>query len=206
MNAAPAPAVRSPRPPKEERDALRRAQIVEAARQNVLRCGFHAAPMAQIASAAGMSVGQIYRYFPGKDAIIRAIVEDIIERRLARMATSGESPCTPERLAARTPELDARHAEDAVLMLEITAEATRHAEIAAIVRAADKRSQQQAIAKMLRLMPGLSPAEAAARCEVVAVLIEGTVFRQPTELQADRGALERLYARLLAVLLEGRDF
>ncbi|WP_156472822.1 hypothetical protein [Pseudorhodoferax sp. Leaf265] len=91
-------------------------------------------------------------------------------------------------------------------MPEITAEAPRDPEIAAIVREADKRSRQQATAKMLRLMPGLSPAEAAARCEMVGVRIEGTVFRQPTELQADRAELQRRYARLLAVLLEGQDF
>src|SRR5260370_42103758 len=70
------------RPPKDLRDQARRDQIVTAARQCVVRHGFHAATMAEIAAAARMSVGQIYRYFPNKEAIVHAIVERIVAQRL----------------------------------------------------------------------------------------------------------------------------
>lgn len=198
MNTTPS---RTPRPPKEVRDEIRRSQIVEAARHCVIRRGFHAAPMAEIARQAHMSVGQIYRYFASKDAIIRAIVEDIIARRLQRMMDNPESPYTPERLAARSPELDEWHAQDATLMLEVTAEATRNPEIAAIVADADRRSQAQAVRKMQKQHPGISREAASARCEVLAVLIEGTIFRRMTELQADPEALLALYGDMLEVIL-----
>lgn len=188
------------RPPKPERDGIRRREIVEAARRCVLRQGFHASPVAQIAREAGMSVGQVYRYFDGKDAIIRAIVEDIIATRVHNMTHSPESPFTAERLATRTTYFDERHREDSLLMLEVTAEASRNAEIAAVVRDADRRSQEEAIRKTLERNPGLDPAEAAARCEVAAVLIEGTHFRQATALHADPERVRALYDRVLEAL------
>ncbi len=188
------------RPPKPERDEIRRREIVEAARRCVLRQGFHASPVAEIAREAEMSVGQVYRYFEGKDAIIRAIVEGIIETRVHNMTHSLERPLTPERLATRTAFFDERHREDSLLMLEVTAEASRNPEIAAVVREADRRSQEEAVRALLRQSPGLEPAEAAARCEVAAVLIEGTQFRREAALHADPERLRALYARVLEVL------
>src|SRR5688500_14688086 len=52
----------------------RRQQIVDAASACARRHGFHGSSMAEIAQEAGLSVGQIYRYFDGKEAIIAAIV------------------------------------------------------------------------------------------------------------------------------------
>src|SRR5581483_8988259 len=72
---------KKPRPPKDLRDQQHRDQIVEAARDCVVRHGFHGTSMGQIAAAANMSVGQIYRYFPSKEAIVHAIVERIVEQR-----------------------------------------------------------------------------------------------------------------------------
>lgn len=46
----------------------RRQQIVDAASACARRSGFHGASMAEIAQTAGLSVGQIYRYFENKEA------------------------------------------------------------------------------------------------------------------------------------------
>lgn len=60
----------------------RRQQILDAACERVRQSGFHGASMAEIAKAAGLSVGQIYRYFENKEAIIAAIVaQDLAEMR-----------------------------------------------------------------------------------------------------------------------------
>src|SRR6185312_9438459 len=75
--------------PKDQRDQTRRDQIVRAARRCVVRRGFHGASMAEIAAAARMSVGQIYRYFPSKEAIVHAIVERIVSQRLQGVAAGG---------------------------------------------------------------------------------------------------------------------
>src|SRR6195256_6727565 len=53
----------------------RRAEILEAARRCVARSGFHQTSMQDICAAAGMSPGNLYRYFPSKEAIIAGIAE-----------------------------------------------------------------------------------------------------------------------------------
>ena len=53
----------------------RRAEILEAARRCVARSGFHQASMQDICAEAGMSPGNLYRYFPSKEAIIAGIAE-----------------------------------------------------------------------------------------------------------------------------------
>jgi AcrR family transcriptional regulator len=51
-----------------------RDRIVAAARRLFNEKGFHSTSVAELAAAAGVSVGQIYRFFPGKDDMIVAIV------------------------------------------------------------------------------------------------------------------------------------
>src|SRR3546814_5026826 len=49
---------------------------MEASRELFAAKGFHSAPMAELAAAAQVSVGQIYRHFPCKDDIIVGIAEE----------------------------------------------------------------------------------------------------------------------------------
>lgn len=191
----------SARPTKPERDEKRRAEIVAAARHCVLRHGFHAASMAQIAGQAQMSVGQIYRYFENKDAIVHAIVEHIISERLAWIAGTARNTDLPMVLAQRM--FDREHADDQALLLEVTAEASRNPVVADIVRDADRRLHATAVAAVLADHPRLSAAEASARVEFMAVLSEGTAFRRVTDQQADPEVLAALYRAVIDLLLPG---
>ena len=49
-----------------------RARIMDAARTLFSSNGFHQTSMAQLATAAQVSVGQIYRLFKGKEDVIEA--------------------------------------------------------------------------------------------------------------------------------------
>jgi AcrR family transcriptional regulator len=198
------------RPDKEIRDQLRRDQIVAAARACVVRHGFHAASMGQIAAEARMSVGQIYRYFPNKEAIVHAIVERIVARRLELMMDPGRQADFAARLAHRhylTHHSDHPAAcghvasederSERVLLLEITAEATRNPAVAEIVRAADRRLHAQAVELVRASNPELSCEDASARVEFVAVLSEGSAFRSITEQIAAPELLESIYRDVL---------
>jgi AcrR family transcriptional regulator len=66
----------------------RRAQIVAAARELFARSGFDATTTREIATAAGISDALIYRHFPDKQALLRAIVDDGV----ARFASMGPPP------------------------------------------------------------------------------------------------------------------
>jgi TetR/AcrR family transcriptional regulator, repressor for uid operon len=53
----------------------RRDELLEAAEQCFIERGFHRATIQDIASAAGVSLGLMYRYYKNKDAIIIAVAE-----------------------------------------------------------------------------------------------------------------------------------
>jgi AcrR family transcriptional regulator len=57
------------------RAEVQRERILCAAQKCFIEHGFHAASMANIAAAAQMSAGLMYRYFENKSAIVKAIVE-----------------------------------------------------------------------------------------------------------------------------------
>src|SRR5215475_506841 len=58
-----------------EHGESRRSQILEAALKVWVRDGFHAAPVEAIAREAGLGKGTIYLYFPNKEAILRAAID-----------------------------------------------------------------------------------------------------------------------------------
>lgn len=66
--------------------------ILDAAAQLLDRDGYHAVSTNQIAKAAHVSIGTVYRYFADKDAIVvalRARTEDDIMRRLVAALAEG---------------------------------------------------------------------------------------------------------------------
>ena len=107
--------------------ADRRARILDAAEACFVRAGFHRTTMQDVAAEAGMSAGNLYRYFPSKHAIVAAISER--DRRDAAESFSAMRE-TPGDFMAAFAELGRRHFEEeprekSVLGLEIWAEATR---------------------------------------------------------------------------------
>jgi len=169
------------RPPKDLRDQQHRDQIVEAARDCVVRRGFHGASMGEIAAAANMSVGQIYRYFPSKEAIVHAIVERIVEQREQFMVERAGRPNVAQEMAEHLVVGGLEEfRQDDLLMLEISAEATRNPAVREIVKRADQRLCEQAVANFRREHPQLDPSEASARVELLVVLFEGTLLRRLT--------------------------
>ncbi len=58
----------------DEQKAARRRQILDAAKRVFAGQGFHAATMADVARAAGLSYGAVYWYFASKDDLFHALV------------------------------------------------------------------------------------------------------------------------------------
>jgi AcrR family transcriptional regulator len=75
-----------------------RAKILEAALQVFAKKGT-AATMAEIATAADVSYGLVYRYFSNKEAIFQALIEQLVQLGAERMQQLLKMPGTPgERL------------------------------------------------------------------------------------------------------------
>lgn len=148
-----------------------------------------------------MSVGQIYRYFPSKEAIVHAIVERIVSKRLQWMLNRNTRVNFAAVFAHRCPMRSAPDEQsDRILLLEATAEASRNPAVAAIVREADRRIHRQAEELVSAEYPECTAAEIAARVEFMAVLSEGSGFRRVTEQSADPAVLEAIYRDALRVV------
>ena len=171
----------------------RRQQILDAASACVRKAGFHGASMAEIAEAADLSVGQIYRYFENKEAIIAAIVDqDLAEMRekFAEIEASGE-PAALAMMTRCAEAIDQHYEPDrAALALEVLAEAARNPRVAAIVREADA-AERLLGQRLLRSagLSGLSERELAARGEVLSMLFEGMSSRSVNNPDGDRAAI-----------------
>lgn len=110
----------------------RQAEILAAVRQAFVDKGFDGASMQDLARAAGMSVGNFYRYFPSKAAIIRAMVLiDAAEIRADFDQVLAQSdPMEALRQGFRARIFGPSCAEDSALWVEIDAAARRNPEIA----------------------------------------------------------------------------
>lgn len=78
QSAPPAPSRRGGRPTLARVEAINNA-ILNVAREQFLAVGVEAAAMETIAAAAGVSKGTLYARYPTKEALIRSVVEGLIE-------------------------------------------------------------------------------------------------------------------------------
>lgn len=114
----------------------RTTQILNGARNCFVHRGFHASSISEISAAAGVSIANIYQYFPSKEALIIALIEVDLQRHhnlIGRFWSTDFSPEAIEELMADiflTPE---GHAV-AVLRAEIASEGARNPRVAALLR------------------------------------------------------------------------
>lgn len=186
---------------RNARHRQRQDEIITAARRCFRQYGFHAASMAHLASEAQLSVGQIYRYFSNKDAIIEEMIARIIDRRIDEMIGTSSSSHLPRLLAWR----QVLNEDDEALMLEVAAEATRNPRVALMMQAADARIFYQACENVKNEYPGFSDEEIHSRVEILAVLVEGTAFRRLTPQKAAAETLYPLYQQLHHLLFHSED-
>ena len=105
--------------------AKRRAHILVAARRCFVRDGFQGTSMQVLVDAAGVSSGAVYRYFPGKHAVIEAIAAENLEQVVTVIRQSAEDGLPAE---AALEFVTTRHAEDgfAAIALLVWSEALRN--------------------------------------------------------------------------------
>ena len=132
-----------------EQAAARRDEIARAAWRCFSRNGFHATSMDDVIAEAGLSAGAVYRYFPGKAALISTAVENAftLARGVFEDLLAQDPPPPPEvaigRAAGRVAELSAQQGFD-LSRLAGTAwgEALRDAQLAELARAVYGRFRQ----------------------------------------------------------------
>ncbi|EMH4162093.1 TetR/AcrR family transcriptional regulator [Pluralibacter gergoviae] len=185
----------------QERQKQRQDEIVIAARRCFRASGFHAASMSQIASEAKLSVGQIYRYFSNKDAIIEEIIRRIISSRIDDMKNKTRVSEMPQLLAWRHTLSE----DDDALMLEMSAEATRNPQVAAMLIEADAHMLSNACAYLKKQFPALSDDHIRCCVEIIAVMINGNIYRRLTSGSVPSEQLESIYQDILNMLFTAKS-
>lgn len=125
----------------ETRAQAQRQRILAAAEKCFIERGFHAASMANIAEAAQMSPGLIYRYFGSKSEIVLAIIDQQLQRTREEMRQlDGSVDLALQIVQSFSQDLpgDTRQPTNPTLFLEISAEASRDPDIGAAVRSSDQ--------------------------------------------------------------------
>ncbi|GMU44083.1 MAG: TetR/AcrR family transcriptional regulator [Xanthomonadales bacterium] len=173
--------------PQTARTEAQRERILAAAQRCFIRHGFHAAGMAGIAEAAGMSPGLIYRYFDSKNAIILAIIERQLLERRAGIDSLPAQPDWEQRI--RELFLGWQRGEDtwmnAALFLETSAQATRDPAVASALAAADADIREHFLAWMRAQAQAqaasVDEADLRARALALQSFIEGLAIRAVRE-------------------------
>lgn len=190
------------------RAQAQRQRILDAAAKCFIEKGLHAAGIADIAIAADMSVGLLYRYFKNKSAIVNAMTDQCLEdggHLIKRLETAEDmlaaSVAAFEQWCCRSdPRLNA------ALMLEITAESTRDKQLAAAARKKDEivRSQLEGVIRRRASSNArpLPPAAARARAMILHLLLEGLVIRAVREPELDRSVLKSALRVALSELMQ----
>lgn len=171
--------------PSEKPQADQRvADILAAVRVAFAEKGFDGASMQDLARTVGMSVGNFYRYFPSK----AAIVEQLIAQDLAEMERDFETVLTSANPIAALREqvalrlLQHQTCNDGQLWAEITAAALRKPEIGMACQHMET-SVAGYLTQAFALATGLAPAEALARfsthASFIVLLVKSAAMMAP---------------------------
>lgn len=122
----------------DELTKRRRLQIIEAAERSFRKRGFHATTLREIAAEFGMSVGHIYNYFSGKDAILEALIHQKIDDFLSILTRPHPGANTLRDRLGRIVDMYI-DPEVAPIMLAVNSEALINESVLRILKASRQR-------------------------------------------------------------------
>ena len=146
--------------------ADRRSEILAAAQTCFARAGFHQTSMQEICAEAGMSPGNLYRYFRSKEEIIAGIAERDRADAAEQFAAVGNGNFFDGLAALAQHHLVERSTEEVALCAEIMAESRRNPAVARIYQDMETDVRER-FTTMLR--------SAAERGEIHNIDFDGTV-------------------------------
>ena len=185
----------------------RRQQILEAAITCFIRQGYHQTGMRDVAAQAGVSLGNVYNHFAGKEEILTTIAgleAEELALFVSPLKEESDAAIKLERFVADYAVYSGR-SENALLSLEIVAAAAREPKIAALFLE-NRRELVVALAGVAEELRSSSDS-LAVREELARLLldtIEGQAVRMVIEgRQPDKTELESLQHFALCAVIGG---
>lgn len=202
--------------PAEDADAhtlAQRRRILDAAQRCFISRGFHAGSISEIAAAADISQGLMYRYFANKRALILALIErqlDHDRNAIGHMPASadlveGLLRCYQQWAIGETLQGQGNAIANVALYAEITAEAHRDPVVAQVLRQHDRQASA-AIAEWLRhhdiaLGRAVDEAGLQRRTLLLRVLVEGLAMRAVRDPGLVPDVLRQLLTEAISTVL-----
>ncbi|WP_235933102.1 TetR/AcrR family transcriptional regulator [Paragemmobacter ruber] len=190
-------------PPQAEHRAV---EILEGVRMAFAEKGFDGASMQDLARACGMSVGNFYRYFPSKAAIVAALVtRDLAEvgHEFSQIIES-DDPMATLRAALAFRIREDSCANDGLLWAEMMAAALRKPEIADLTRQMEAEVSRY-LTIVFAQVRGIDAEEArhrfAAHASLIVMMIKASAMHRPENPQA-QSELHALLTRTLNRVLD----
>jgi AcrR family transcriptional regulator len=181
---------------------IRVAEILASARVAFAEKGFDGASMQDLAKSVGMSVGNFYRYFPSKAAIVEAIVMgDLAEmdRDFKAIITSSDPMLHLRATIRQRLSGDDDCHEDGRLWAEIAAAALRKPEIGAVTERMELGIVGYLCSVFARVT-GVTNAQAedryAAHARLIMMLVKATAM-ESSQLGRAHNELISLVARIV---------
>lgn len=185
----------------------RRIRILDAAERCFVRSGFHRTTMQDVATEAGMSPGNLYRYFPSKDAMVAGLTErdrSRVARDFASFDANADFMTSFARLGRKHFEEEPR--EKAIMCLEIWAESARNPAFASLCAEFEQdvirrltEMLQQAQARR-ELGPNVDPRSVAT---VISTLANGLFVRRAIAPDFDAAREVPVVIGLIGAMLNG---
>jgi TetR/AcrR family transcriptional regulator, repressor for uid operon len=187
--------------------ADRRSRILDAAERCFVRSGFHRTTMQDVAAEAGMSPGNLYRYFPSKDAIVIGLTERDRSNVAKDFATfDGDDDFMTSFVKLGRKHFEEEPREKAIMCLEIWAESARNPSFATVCA----EFEQFVIARLTEVLgqaqargeiPESVDAEAVAR--IISTLADGLFVRRAIAPGFDAAREVPNVINLIGALLSG---
>lgn len=88
------------RPHLRARYDVKRQAVLDAAAEVIADCGFHATSMADLAAATGLAAGGLYHYIGSKDALLLALLDELMDGLLeqAELIVADDASPAEDRL------------------------------------------------------------------------------------------------------------
>jgi AcrR family transcriptional regulator len=167
--------------PQRQRGRERVAALLEAAAACFVEKGYDGATMTEIAARAGASIGSLYQFFPTKEALAHALIEDYAQALFGEVA----------KLAERSEDLDTNELSVRLSMFLITFR-KRHPAFVMLVEsgpvpAADGMSIRRRLrAELQALLTRRAPHRSAEDMYAVAVTVQ-QMMKAAVAIQAEPG-------------------
>ena len=172
--------------------------------------GFEGTSMQDLAQATQMSVGNFYRYFPSKDAIVTALVKRDLEEieALFDAVRSAEDPGAMFMTLLRH-DIETLPFEKAALWSEVQAASYRCPEITALMRTMDETVRSNVVVALVRIHGDDSPEAREifeTRAQLLMALVHGFAQRKYCACETADPAKTAAFAELVLSTLHDTIF